>query len=125
VARPVILIISAVAVATVSVTGALAQPAGSTPTQTKTQAEIRVLNLLARGWRANRLPGLVDPKTHLLVTNTQAVCQGKGKSLSGHRYSRFSCVVRPPNYHAPQGLRVLYLVLPRNHAALRFLAYRH
>jgi hypothetical protein len=94
------------------------------PAHTKKQAEVNVLRATARRWKARRLPGLVDPRTHLLVDNTEAVCHGQGKRRPGNRYVRFLCVVRPHIHTRRQGLYVTYRALQRRRFTIRWLDYR-
>jgi hypothetical protein len=94
------------------------------PAHTKTQAEVNVLRVVARKWKARRLPGLVDPRTHLLKDNTEAVCRGRGPRRRGGRYSRFLCVVRPHIHSPRQGLYVRYLALAKGRFTIRWVAYR-
>jgi hypothetical protein len=94
------------------------------PAHTKAQAEVNVLRVVARKWKARRLPGLVDPRTHLLEDNTEAVCRGRGPRRIGRRYSRFLCVVRPHVHSPRQGLYVGYVALPRGRFTIRWIAYR-
>ncbi len=63
-----------------------------TRTGSKRQAEVNVLRTVEHRWGARRLPGLVDPATHLLFDNTEAVCLGRGKRHASRRYGRFACV---------------------------------
>ena len=108
---------------------AAAQPTAAdirSPAHTEKQAEVNVLRVVARKWRARLMPGLVNPRTHLLVDNTEAVCRGRGAWRGGNRYSSFVCVVRPHIHKARQGLYVSYRALPRGRFRIRWLAYsRH
>jgi hypothetical protein len=93
--------------------------------QTKTQAEVHLLRIAARSWKASRMPGLVNPHTHMLADNSQALCQGKGKRRSGvGLYSRFVCVVRPLHHRLHQGLYVSYRVLANGRSEVHWIAYR-
>jgi hypothetical protein len=94
-----------------------------TAAHTKRQAEVNVLRVVPQKWRG-RLPRLVNPRTHLLVDNTEAVCRGRGKRLAGNRYARFVCVVRPHVHSARQGLFVSYRSLSAGRFAIRWLVYR-
>jgi hypothetical protein len=94
------------------------------PAQTKKQAEVNVLRVIARQWTARRLPGLVDPRTHLLLDNTEAVCHSQGKRVARNRYGRFFCVVRPHIHTRRQGLYVSYRALQRGRFRIRWLTYR-
>jgi hypothetical protein len=98
--------------------------AARTPAHTKRQAEVNVLRVVATKWSRRRLPGLVNPRTHLLVDNTEAICRGRGKGRAGHRYARFVCVVRPQSDGPRQGLYVAYRALPRGSFQIRWLVYR-
>jgi len=71
-----------------------ARASSRTPAHEKAQAEVNVLRVVPHSWKAGRMPGLIDPRTHLLVNNTEAVCRGRGKARPGKRYTRFVCVVR-------------------------------
>jgi hypothetical protein len=94
--------------------------------QTKTQAEVHVLRAVARRWKQWLKFGLVDPRTHLLRDNTEAICLGRGERHPGHRFRRFVCVVRPHDYHGRQGLWLRYRALPHGRYRVRVLAYhRH
>jgi len=91
---------------------------------TKAQAEVNVLRAVPRSWKASRMPGLIDPRTHLLVNNTEAVCHGRGKAHGGGRYTRFLCVVRPPEHRPRAGLNVSYRAFPHGRFRIQWLAYR-
>ena len=80
--------------------------------------------MVPRKWKASEMPGLVDPKTHLLLDNTEAVCHGRGKRRAGNRYSRFVCVVRPHNHTRRQGLYVSYRARLNGGFRIRWLRYR-
>lgn len=101
-----------------------AAAAARPPAHTKKQAEVNVLRVIARTWRARRLPGLVDPRTHLLVENTEAVCHGRTRRRVGSRYPRFVCVVRPHIHTAREGLYLSYRALARGRFTIRWVAYR-
>jgi hypothetical protein len=101
-----------------------ATTAGRVPGHTKREAEVNVLRAIPRKWKARPLPGLVDPRTHLLIDNTEAVCRGRGKRLAGQRYSRFVCVIRPHLHKRREGLYVSYRALPGGRFTIRWLAYR-
>jgi hypothetical protein len=96
----------------------------TTPAHTKRQAEVNVLRVVAQKFGARRLPGLVNPRTHLLADNTESVCYGRGKRRARNRYSRFVCVVRPNLHASRQGLLVGYRALSRGRFTIRWLAYR-
>ena len=70
------------------------------------------------------MPGLIDPRTHLLRDNTEAVCRGRGKRRTGNRYSRFVCVVRPHIHTRRQGLYISYRARPKGGFRIRWLVYR-
>ena len=91
---------------------------------TKAQAERNVLRIVPRSWKASRMPGLIDPATHLLANNTEAVCHGRGKAQSGRRYTRFVCVVRPPRRRPRAGLYVSYRALLHGRFRVHWIAYR-
>jgi hypothetical protein len=94
------------------------------PAHTKTQAEVNVLRVVARKWKAKRMPGLVNRRTHLLADNTEAFCHGRGPRRVGQRYSRFLCVVRPHIHSQRQGLYVRYRALARGRFTVRWIVYR-
>ena len=96
-----------------------ARPAG----QTKTQVEVNVLRVVAQKWMTWRRFGLVDPRTHLLVDNTEAVCRGRGRRHAGNRYTRFVCVVRPHVHQGRKGLWLNYLAMSSGRYDVRFLAF--
>jgi hypothetical protein len=108
------------------VTAAPAAPADAahSPAHTKRQAEVNVLRVVAQKWKPRRMPGLVNPRTHLLANNTEAVCRGRGGLRKGNRYSRFVCVVRPQIHNARQGLYVSDHARPKGRFKLRWLFYR-
>jgi hypothetical protein len=119
--RRVLLLFAPLALAALAPTsGNAARPAAVT----KRRAEVNVLRVVATKWAGRRLPGLVNPRTHLLVDNTEAICRGRGKRLTGHRYTRFVCVVRPHLHSPRQGLNVSYRALPGGRFRIRWLAYR-
>jgi hypothetical protein len=91
---------------------------------TKSQAEVHVLRVTAGTWKASRMPGLVDPRTHLLANNSQALCHGQGSRQSGGRYARFNCVVRPLHHRPRQGLYISYRVLASGRSEVHWIAYR-
>ena len=95
------------------------------PAHKKAQAEVNVLRAVVRISKTRRVPELVDPRTHLLVNNTQAICRGRGKRYTGRRYTRFVCVVRPLRHRPRQGLYVNYRALPKGRFRIHWLAYRH
>ena len=118
--RP-LLFITLLALVALAPTAAIAK---RTPAHTKKQAEVNLLRVVASKWKARRLPGLVNRRTHLLVDNTEAICHGRGTRRAGNRYPRFICVVRPKVHTARQGLVVSYRALSRGHFTIRWLAYR-
>jgi hypothetical protein len=91
--------------------------------QTKARAEVNVLQAVARKWRTWGRHGLVDPKTHLITDNTEAVCHGRGNPRAGKRYARFLCVVRPHDHRGRQGLWLTYRALKNGRCRVRLLAY--
>jgi hypothetical protein len=97
---------------------------GGHAAQTKKQAEVNVLRAVAQHWKTWRRFGLVNPRTHLLKDNTEAVCHGRGTRRAGHRYARFVCVVRPHDYRGRQGLWLSYRALSHGRYRVRVLAYR-
>jgi hypothetical protein len=118
--RPVVIILSILVMVVASAyPAAAARPAA----HTRARAEINVLRFVARVWRS-RLPGLVDPRTHLLVNNTEAICSGRGRRYAGKRYVRFVCVVRPHIHRSRQGLYVSYRALSHGRFRIRWLVYR-
>jgi hypothetical protein len=119
--RQPLLVLTLVGLLALAPTAAIAT---RTPAHTKKQAEVNVLRVVASKWKARRLPGLVNRRTHLLVDNTEAICRGRGTRRASNRYSRFVCVVRPNVHTARQGLYVSYRALPRGQFTIRWLAYR-
>jgi hypothetical protein len=115
----VALVALAIASAPPGTAGAVRPPAHS-----KAQAEVNVLRLAARKWKAWRKFGLVDPRTHLLHDNTEAVCNGRGSRSPGNRYPRFVCVVRPHVHRRHQGLLLGYRALTKGRCQIRILAFR-
>jgi hypothetical protein len=95
----------------------------SPPRHTKKQAEVNVLRVVAKRWRAWRGSGLVNPHTHLLADNTEAVCSGRGRS-GGKRFQRFLCVVRPHVHHGRQGLWLRYRALANGRCRVTVVAFR-
>jgi hypothetical protein len=95
----------------------------SPPTHSKKQAEVNVLRVVAKSWKALRKTGLVNPRTHLLADNTEAVCSGRGGSR-GTRFQRFVCVVRPHVHHGRQGLWLRYRALAKSRFRITVVAFR-
>jgi hypothetical protein len=95
----------------------------SPPAHSKKQAEVSVLGVVAKRWKAWRGTGLVNPHTHLLADNTEAVCSGRGKSR-GKRFQRFLCVVRPHVHHGRQGLWLRYRPLAKGRCRVTVVAFR-
>ena len=91
---------------------------------TKRQAEVNVLRTVEHRWGARRLPGIVDPATHLLFNNTEAVCYGRGKRRASRRYARFTCIVRPHVHARAQGLYLTYGARPRGRFTIRWVKFR-
>jgi len=87
------------------------------------QAEVNVLGLVAKRWKALRGTGLVNPRTHLLADNTEAVCSGRGASR-GKRFQRFVCVVRPHVHHGRQGLWLRYRALAKGRCKVTIVVFR-
>jgi hypothetical protein len=100
--------------------------AGTTrpPAHKKAQAEVNVLRAVVQISKSRRIPELVDPRTHVLVNDTQAICRGRGKRYAGRRYTRFVCVVRPLLHRRHKGLYVNYRALPKGRFRIHWLAYR-
>jgi hypothetical protein len=98
---------------------AAARPAA----HTQARAETNVLRFVARAWKS-RLPDLIDPRTHLLANNTQAICSGRGRRYAGKRHARFVCVVRPQIHRPRKGLYVSYRALPSGRFRIHWLVYR-
>ncbi len=119
--RPLSLVLALLALAAAASSATAALP---TPAHTKRQAEVNVLRVVAHKWRARRMPGLVNPRTHLLANSTEAVCRGQGKRRAGARYTRFVCVVRPHVHSARQGLYVSYRALPKGRFTIGWLVFR-
>jgi len=92
---------------------------------TKRQAEVNVLRAVSLNWNAWRRFGLIDPRTHLVADNTEAVCRARGTGFVGNRYSRFVCVVRPHAHRGHEGLWLSYRALSNGRCKVRFLAYHH
>jgi hypothetical protein len=109
-------------VAALSASPALA--AVSTASQTKAQAEIRVLQIVSRSWLPSRLPGIVNPRTHLLVRNTQVACHGRGNVRIGRRFVRFLCIVRPRQHTPRQGLYLSYRVRTDGSITVHWLSFQ-
>ena len=85
------------------------------------QAERDVLRFLSRGWGNHRLTArLVDPRTHLLRNNTQAIC----RRARGQRAGDFVCVVRPARHRRREGLHVSYRSLAHGRFRVQWLYYR-
>jgi len=120
--RPLVVLTLIVAVLIAAAAQVSAAP--SVPAQTKTQAEVHLLRIAARSWKASRMPGLINPHTRLLANNSQALCHGQGRRRSGGRYTRFICVVRPLHHRARQGLYVSYRALANGLSEVHWLAYR-
>jgi hypothetical protein len=95
----------------------------SPPAHSKKQAEVNVLRVVAKRWKALRKTGLVNPRTHLLADNTEAVCSGRGGSR-GNRFQRFVCVVRPHIHHGRQGLWLRYRALASGRYKIIVVAFR-
>ena len=95
----------------------------SPPAHFKKQAEVNVLRVVAKRWKALRKTGLVNPRTHLLADNTEAVCSGRGSSR-GKRFQRFKCVVRPHVHHGREGLWLRYRALPEGRCSVTVVAFR-
>jgi hypothetical protein len=98
--------------------------AAATAGHTKRRAEVNVLRAVPRLWTPRKLHGLVDRRTHLLHDGTEAVCRGRGRRLSGARYARFVCVVRPHAFKGRQGLYLAYRARAGGRFTLRWLRYR-
>jgi hypothetical protein len=98
--------------------------AATMPAHTKRRAEVNVLRALPHLWSPRRLHGLVDRRTHLLRDGTEAVCRGRGRRLSGARYTYFVCVVRPHDFKRRQGLYLDYRARMGGRFTLRWLRYR-
>jgi hypothetical protein len=81
------------------------------PGQSRAQAEVHLLRIVARNWGASGVAGLVDPRTHMLANNTQAICLGRGKRLPRARYTRFTCVVRASGRAPVRELRISFRAL--------------
>jgi hypothetical protein len=82
------------------------------------------LSIVTRSWPTRRLLGLVNPRTHALATNTQAVCNGRGARVSGTRFSSFVCVIRPLAHRRHEGLYLSYRVLATGGARVHWITYR-
>jgi hypothetical protein len=97
--------------------------AAGLPAQTKTHAELNVLMTVERRWKTWGKYGLVDPRTHLLKDNTEAVCKGRGRRHAHNQFGRFLCVVRPHVHRGREGLWLSYRALSKGRFKVRFLAY--
>ena len=95
----------------------------SPPVHSKKQAEVNVLRVVAKRWKALRKTGLVDRRTHLLADNTEAVCSGRGRPR-GKRFQRFACVVRPHDHRGREGLWLRYRALPKGRCRVTVIAFR-
>jgi hypothetical protein len=95
----------------------------SPPRHTKKQAEVNVLRVVAKRWKAWRRSGLVNAHTHLLADNTEAVCSGRGGPRA-KRYRRFVCVVRPHVHQGRQGLWLRYRALSKGRCKVAVVAFR-
>jgi hypothetical protein len=102
----------------------VSQAAPPMPAQTRAHAQIHLLSIVARTWSARRMPGLVDPRLHVLANNSQAVCHGIGPVRPGGRFSRFLCVVRPPRHRGRAGLYVSYRARSDGSCICHWLDYR-
>jgi hypothetical protein len=100
-----------------------AQGGVSPPAHSKKQAEVNVLRVVAQRWKAWRGTGLVNPRTHLLADNTEAVCSGRGKSRR-KRFQRFVCVLRPHVHRGRQGLWLRYRALAKGRCRIAVVAFR-
>jgi hypothetical protein len=118
--------LAAVPVLILLAAGAAQPTAAARPraTQTQAQAEIHLLRIVPQTWNSRRMPGLVDAETHVLVDNTQAVCNGRGKRYPHGWYSRFLCVVRPAHHTRRAGLYVSYRARADGTCECHWLAYR-
>jgi hypothetical protein len=85
---------------------------------------VNVLRTVEHKWGARRLPGLVDPKTHLLLDNTEAVCHGRGKRTAPRHFARFACVIRPHVHSRGQGLYLTYRARPRGRFTIHWIRFR-
>lgn len=94
------------------------------PGHTKREAEVNVLRTVAHRWGRRNLPGIVDPHTHLLLDNTEAVCHARGKRRSPKHFARFDCVVRPHVHRRRQGLYVRYRARAHDGFTVRWLRFR-
>ena len=85
------------------------------------EVERNVLRFLARGWGHHRLPRLMNPRTHLLRNNTQAICSRGPRS---NKTGRFVCVVRPARHRRHEGLYLRYRSLGKGRFKIDWLFYR-
>jgi hypothetical protein len=120
--RPALVLVALIVAATAASPSVAGRGRG--PAQTKRQAELNVLKAVARHWKSWRRFGLVDPRTHLVTDNTEAVCRGRGTRHAGRRYARFVCVVRPHAHRGREGLWLGYRALSNGRYTVRVLAYR-
>ena len=93
------------------------------PRHTKRQAEVNVLRVVAKNWKVWRESGFVNPYTHLLTDNTEAICSGRGRPRA-KRYQGFLCVVRPHVHHRHQGLWLRYRAKPKGRFSVTVVAFR-
>jgi hypothetical protein len=110
-------VIVVAAVALVASTQAVGLSRSAVP---RGKAERNILRFLARGWGNHRLPRLVDPRTHLLRNNTQAIC----RRARGQPAGSFVCVVRPARHRPREGLYVSYRSLAHGRFRVKWLYYR-
>lgn len=100
----------------------LAQPK-RVAAQTKTDAERNVLRIAARSWNHRRIAALIDRRTGLLRNNVQVVCRGRGHRLSGRRYHRYVCAIRPWPHKGQRQFYVSYRALPAGRFRAHWLRY--
>jgi hypothetical protein len=96
--------------------------AAQAPAQTKAQTEVNILRAIPRTRRPRWVAHFVDPRSHLLVNNTQVICHGRGPRHSGGRYERFACVVQARR-HARR-LYASYRALRSRRFVIHWLAYK-
>lgn len=86
-----------------------------TSRQSKRQAEVTLLHATKALKRLDS--NLIDPHTHLVHTNTRAVCTGIGKPVK-HRFNTFRCLIS----YKRRRILVGYVALGPDGASLKKLA---
>jgi len=105
----------ATAIATVMIFAGGAAATGKHPRiwrQSKRQAEVTLLHATRALKRLDER--LIDPRTHLVRTNTRAVCTGVSQRVAG-KYTGFRCLIS----YRKQRILVAYHVMGTDGAALK------